>query len=182
MGALASFASSLAGTSALMFFTSVVIIVHRGVCHCRECLGLLGVFFFASLPVLCHQASQGPKTELNENQRLLENRTPVLTTDGFAPKETFRPLTWSVFQSFDDLVLHFGSEEATNVHPQEARRATRACSRLRPTPTSNVELHLAPRCAPKATTTVAHDPFLLQKSPTHRTVPPPRTAGATPLF
>ena len=32
------------------------------------------------------------------------------------------------------------------------------------------------------TTTAAHDPFVLLKSPTHCTSPPPRTAGATPLF
>ena len=52
-------------------------------------------------------------------------------------------------------------------------------------PTSENELYLALRCAPKTTTTSVHDPFLVRcKTPepscpqaNHRTNPPPRVKG-----
>ena len=57
-------------------------------------------------------------------------------------------------------------------------------------PTSENEHLLAPRCVPKATTTVAHYPFLPRCTTpdpscvqaTHHTIPPPRATGATSPF
>ena len=57
-------------------------------------------------------------------------------------------------------------------------------------PTSENEHLIAPRYFPKATRTVAHDPFLPRckttepscVQATHRTIPPPRATGATPLL
>ena len=163
-GAMASTASS--------FFTSVAIIVHRA-CQCGECLGLLGAMHhFPSPAPPSHPES---KTKLNETQRLLEHRTPVLITGVSALKDTFRPSSWCVSQFIHDLVLHPGSLEAVNA---QIHKRLRACLQ---NSASNDEPHLASRCAPKATTAVAHGPFLLRRNPTHRTIPP-RTAGVTPLF
>ena len=108
---------------------------------------------FASFPCPVPPSNPESQDELNETQRILEHRTPVLTSDLFAPKETFRPLSWCVSQFYDELVLHPGFREATNVQLHERLGE-------QPGPTSNVEPHLAPRCTPKATTAVAHDPFL----------------------
>ena len=64
-------------------------------------------------------------------------------------KETLRPLSWAVSHFFDGLVWHPGSREATTVqiHKRLGELPTKACSRHRSAPTSNIEPHLAPERA-----------------------------------
>ena len=144
---------------------------HRQVCQCRECLGLLGALHH--FPVLCHHTSQSPKTELIETQRIFKHRTlslPLMCLHrrkrsahcrGLIPISlmtsscTLGPGRPPMFRSLR------GSESNQCLFQNSASSTSRD----------------APR-RPQRQSLMTH--FFSKGA--HRTIPPPRTAGATPLF